>query len=315
MSGRPAIRPERLATRLARFAEIGATPRGGVNRQALTEGDRQARALLADLALARGFSLRQDEAANLFLRREGGDPALPPLLLGSHLDTQPTGGRFDGALGVLAGFEVLEALEDVGAQTGRAVELVSWTNEEGCRFAPGAMGSQAFAQGQMAPEWREAHAPDGARLDDELALTLAALPGVPLAPLGSPIAAYLELHIEQGPILEREDVPVGVVTGIQGTVWLEVTLTGQAAHAGTTPLDFRRDPLAAATRLLAALHGEVMPSDPQARFTVGRIEASPGSVNAVPESVTFTVDLRHPDAERLAALEQRVREAAMREAD
>ncbi|WP_416356255.1 Zn-dependent hydrolase [Aureimonas phyllosphaerae] len=305
MIGRPAIRSERLLERLDRFAAIGATARGGVNRQALTEGDRQARALLTELAGARGFHVRQDEAANLFLRRDGTDTALSPLLLGSHLDTQPTGGRFDGALGVLAAFEVLEALEDASVVCERAQEVVVWTNEEGSRFAPGAMGSQAFAGGSLPAAWRDARSPDGARLGDELAATVAALP-VPIVPLGFPIAAYLELHIEQGPVLEREDIPVGVVTGIQGTLWLDVEIEGQAAHAGTTPLEFRRDPMRTAAAAMAAFYRTIMPSDPEARFTIGRIASEPGSVNAVPERVRFTIDLRHPDAAVLASLAGRI---------
>ncbi|MBB3996755.1 Zn-dependent hydrolase [Aureimonas pseudogalii] len=308
MSGRPAIRPDRLQDRLARFAAIGATPKGGVDRQALTQGDRQARALLVDLAGSRGFSVRQDAAANLFLRRPGEDADLPPLLLGSHLDTQPTGGRFDGALGVLAAFEVLEALEDAGVSAPRSVEIAVWTNEEGSRFAPGAMGSQAFASGLLPAEWLDARASDGARLGDELAATIGSLPA-PVTSLGFPIAAYLELHIEQGPVLERENTPIGVVTGIQGTLWLAVELEGRAAHAGTTPLDFRQDPMRAAATAMAELYRTVMPTDPDARFTIGRIEVQPGSINSVPESVRFTIDLRHPDAAVLAGLERQVRAA------
>ncbi|WP_244496285.1 Zn-dependent hydrolase [Aureimonas ureilytica] len=305
----------RLLSRLDRFAAIGATPRGGVNRQALTEGDREARALLASLGRERGFALRQDAAANLFLRREGANASLPPVLLGSHLDTQPTGGRFDGALGVLAGLEVLEALENAGALTPRAVELVAWTNEEGSRFAPGAMGSRAFADETLPESWLEARAPDGARLGDELAQTLRALPDVPLAPLGARVASYLELHIEQGPILEREGLPIGVVSGIQGTRWLEVTLEGASAHAGTTPLAFRRDPMMAAAAALAALQADVMPQDEDARLTVGRIEAEPGSINAIPERVRFTLDLRHPSQERLDEMDALARTVCEREAE
>ncbi|KTR05618.1 allantoate amidohydrolase [Aureimonas ureilytica] len=305
----------RLLSRLDRFAAIGATPRGGVNRQALTSGDREARALLASLGRERGFALRQDAAANLFLRREGANASLPPLLLGSHLDTQPTGGRFDGALGILAGLEVLETLEDAGVSTPRAVELVAWTNEEGSRFAPGAMGSRAFADETLPESWLEARAPDGARLGDELAQTLRALPDVPLAPLGARVASYLELHIEQGPILEREGLPIGVVSGIQGTRWLEVTLEGASAHAGTTPLAFRRDPMMAATAALAALQADVMPRDSDARLTVGRIKAEPGSINAIPERVRFTLDLRHPSQERLDEMDALVRTVCEREAE
>ncbi|KQT70072.1 Zn-dependent hydrolase [Aureimonas sp. Leaf460] len=309
----PRIDPDRLLARLDAFAAIGATARGGVNRQALTEGDREARALLASLGQARGFLVEQDACANLFLRRAGTDAALPPLLLGSHLDTQPTGGRFDGALGVLAGFEVLEALEDAGVTSPRAVELAVWTNEEGSRFLPGCMGSQAFSAGEIPAGWTNILGADGARFGDELAATLGALSGVPFRPLGGPIAAYIELHIEQGPVLEREDIAIGTVTGIQGTRWLEAVLTGAAAHAGTTPPAYRRDPMAAAAAALHALAG-VMAGDAAARLTVGRIHAEPGSINAVPERVAFTLDLRHPDAGALDAIEREVRAVVEAEA-
>lgn len=307
MSSPPAIRAGRLQDRLAAFAAIGATAKNGVNRQALTAGDRQARRLLAELGSARGFAVSQDAAANLFLRREGKDPSLPPLLLGSHLDTQPTGGRFDGALGVLAALEVLEALADAGVETPRAVEVVAWTNEEGSRFSPGCFGSQAFAAGRIDPAWENALSLDGERLGDELAATLAALADAAMRPLGGTIAGYLELHIEQGPVLEREEIAVGAVTGIQGTRWLEIAIAGAAAHAGTTPSSFRRDPMVAAAAALHDLYGNVMPRDENARLTVGRLRAEPGSINAVPERVIFSVDIRHPDPARLDAIEAHVR--------
>jgi N-carbamoyl-L-amino-acid hydrolase len=305
-----AIDPARLLRRIDQFAAIGATPDGGVDRQALTPGDRAARSMLAGLARERDFAVSQDAMANLFVRRDGVRGDLPPLLIGSHLDSQPTGGRFDGALGVIAAFEVLEALEDAGIKTPRPIELVAWTNEEGSRFAPGAMGSQAFAAAAIPDAWGSLVAPDGPGFAGELQATIDALPGAALRPLGGAIAAYVELHIEQGPVLERAKTPIGVVTGIQGTRWLEVTMTGRAAHAGTTPLSFRRDPLVAAVALMKQLHDTVMPADPDARLTVGRIGALPGSVNAIPGSVSFSLDLRHPLADRLADLEARVRHLA-----
>ena len=304
-----AIDPARLLGRLEQFAAIGGTPAGGVDRQALTAGDRQARALLAELARARGFAVTQDAMANLFVRREGRDKDTPPLLIGSHLDTQPTGGRYDGALGVLTAFEVLEAIEDAGVETAGSLEVVSWTNEEGSRFAPGAMGSQAFAEGAIPAVWADLSGRDGAAFAGELQATLDALP-VAMRPLGTPLSAYLELHIEQGPVLEREQIPIGVVSGVQGTTWLEVTFTGRAAHAGTTPFAFRHDPMVAAVSLLKVLQDSVMPNDADARLTVGRISALPGSVNAIPGSVTFSLDIRHPRAERLAELEAHVRTLA-----
>ncbi len=309
MTIRPEINGDRLLARLDAFAEIGATPGGGVNRQALTVGDREARALLTRLAKARGFSVFQDDAANLFIRMEGRDGNLPPLLIGSHLDSQPSGGRFDGALGTLTAFEVLESLADAGFEPERPVEVVAWTNEEGCRYAPGCMGSRAFTHGAVPAEWSDLRAEDdGRRFDDERRATIQALADeAGHRPLGFPVFAYLELHIEQGPSLEKEQIPVGIVTGVQGTRWLEVAFEGQTAHAGTTALQYRRDPLKALTLGLSGLYASVMPENPEARFTVGRIAVTPGSVNAIPATASCTIDMRHPQAAVLDRLEEDVR--------
>ncbi len=305
----------RLIGRLDTFAAIGATQKGGVNRQALTEGDRRARRLLAELAWTRGFSVLQDPMANLFIRRAGHDESLPPLLIGSHLDSQPAGGRFDGALGTLSAFEVLESLEDARIETERAVMVVAWTNEEGCRFAPGCMGSMAFAAGEIPPEWQKKLATDGAPFAGELAKTIESLPGATVIPLGFPVHAYLEVHIEQGPSLEANDIPIGVVGGIQGTRWLDVIVTGQTAHAGTTGQAYRRDPLRALTAALSSLYEAIMPSDPDARFTIGRVSVEPGSVNAIPDEARCTVDIRHPDPGRLDELEKQVTSTIAKESD
>lgn len=302
------VNGERLLANLQRFAQIGATPKGGVNRQALTELDRQARKLLADLAMKRGFAVFQDELANLFVRREGRRPDLPPLVIGSHLDSQPSGGKFDGALGTLSAFEVLESLEDQGIETERAVEVVAFTNEEGCRFAPGCMGSMAFAAGKMPDEWKDLRAVDGASFLDELAATLQSLPEAKMRKLGFPVFGYVEIHIEQGRLLESEGLPIGIVTGIQGTRWLDVELTGQTSHAGTTLLKFRRDPMRVASQALAQLYESIMPLDESARFTVGRMSLQPGAVNAIPEKVRFTIDIRHPTTSALDAIEQVIRD-------
>ena len=309
------IDSNRLNSRLQAFAAIGETAKGGVNRQALTDGDRSARRLLAELAWARGFGVFQDPMANLFVWRNGLDEALPPLLIGSHLDSQPAGGRFDGALGTLSAFEVLESLEDAGTATERSVVVVSWTNEEGCRFSPGCMGSMAFSEGAIPATWQDKVATDGAGFTEELALTIASLPEAAMLPLGFPVHAYLEVHIEQGPSLEAAGIPIGVVKGIQGTRWLDVTLTGQTAHAGTTGLAWRRDPLHALTAALSSLYGTVMPEDSDARFTIGRIMAEPGSVNAIPEVVRCTVDMRHPDPGRLDEIEELARSRIGQEAE
>jgi N-carbamoyl-L-amino-acid hydrolase len=303
------INGQRLIDRLDRFAQIGATAKGGVNRQALTDLDRQARQLLTELALQRGFKVFQDPIANLFIRREGRNPDLSPLLIGSHLDSQPAGGRFDGALGTLAAFEVLETLEDCGVETERPVEVVSFTNEEGCRFAPGCMGSMAFAAGSIPSAWETMCATDGALFADELSATLESLPVAAMRPLGTPVFAYLEVHIEQGPSLEKEGLPIGIVTGIQGTRWLEVIIEGQTAHAGTTALQYRHDPMQATVNALAELYRDIMPADPAARFTIGRMALEPGAVNAIPATVRFTIDFRHPSLTTIGVMEQTIRMA------
>ena len=303
------INGQRLIDRLDRFAQIGATAKGGVNRQALTDLDRQARQLLTELALQRGFKVFQDPIANLFIRREGRNPDLSPLLIGSHLDSQPAGGRFDGALGTLAAFEVLETLEDCGVETERPVEVVSFTNEEGCRFAPGCMGSMAFAAGSIPSAWETMCATDGALFADELSATLESLPVAAMRPLGTPVFAYLEVHIEQGPSLEKEGLPIGIVTGIQGTRWLEVIIEGQTAHAGTTALQYRHDPMQATANALAELYRDIMLADPAARFTIGRMALEPGAVNAIPATVRFTIDFRHPSLTTIGVMEQTIRMA------
>ncbi|MER9327652.1 Zn-dependent hydrolase [Mesorhizobium sp. M0488] len=309
----PEIDGERLLGRLDAFARIGATPAGGVNRQAFSAEDRGARRLLAELAKERGFAVFQDGIANLFIRRDGVDARLPPLLIGSHLDSQPTGGRFDGALGTLSAFEALEALEDAQAETRMPIEVVAWANEEGSRFAPGAMGSMAFAGTDVAA-WKSIVGSDGACLGTEIEATIAALPEAGLRPLGMSISGYIELHIEQGPSLEQERLPIGVVTAVQGTRWLEVSIEGAAGHAGTTALAYRRDPMVAAVAAMHRLQTTIMPLDSRARFTVGRVAAQPGSINAIPQSVIFTVDIRHPQPERLEAIEAEVRQVCAAEA-
>ncbi|WP_377295423.1 Zn-dependent hydrolase [Rhizobium sp. SG2393] len=307
MSFSASVNGSRLLRSLAEFAAIGATPAGGVNRQALSPEDRAARRLLAERAQARGFSIFQDEAANLFVRRRGSHDDLPAVLIGSHLDSQPTGGRFDGALGTLSAFEVLEAIEDAGIATVRPIEVVAFTNEEGSRFAPGCMGSMVFAGVHAIREWNAARAPDGTYLEQDLAATLDALPEAMMRHARPEVFAFIELHIEQGPVLEREGVPIGVVTAVQGTKWLEVTFTGEAAHAGTTPREFRKDAMAAAAEAIGALQATVMVADPQARLTVGRLLLEPGSINVIPRRVTFTIDIRHPERTSLADIEKQVR--------
>jgi N-carbamoyl-L-amino-acid hydrolase len=291
------IDQKRLWDRHMAIAKFGETGNGGVNRQALTDDDRRARAALAEWAHARGFEVLIDEAANMHIRREGWEQGAPVVLSGSHLDTQPAGGNFDGVYGVLAAFEVLEALEDGGIRTRRPVEAVVWTNEEGCRFAPGCTGSMVFAGVGTLADYADAAALDGARFGEEVARTIAATPHARHRDSGIPLAGYIEAHIEQGPRLEAERLSIGAVTGIQGGSSFEITVTGEEGHAGTVPLALRRDAMRSAVAVVNGLHDLMADPDDIVKFTIGRFQAFPGSPNTIPGKVVFTIDFRHPDAD------------------
>ena len=295
MSSANAVKEDRLWQRHVDMAKLGGTPKGGVNRQALSPEDAAARNLLASWAKARGFAIFTDAIGNLFVRREGSDPGALPVMSGSHMDSQPTGGRFDGMYGVLAAFEALEALEDAKVKTRRPVIAVAWTNEEGSRFQPGAMGSAVFAGHNRLEDMLAVKDWKGVVLKDALAETLKAAP----APLrdgkpGFALAGYVEAHIEQGPRLENDRKTIGVVTAIQGSRRYIVTVDGEEAHAGTTPRAARKDAFAAATRIAAAMYEATTDANDTLRFTIGRVEVSPGSPNTVPGKAVFTIDMRHP---------------------
>jgi N-carbamoyl-L-amino-acid hydrolase len=303
--------------RLMAMARLGAIPGDGVNRACLTPLDREARRLLCAWAAEAGAAVSLDDAANLWLRREGEEPGAAPVLTGSHMDTQPQGGRFDGIYGVIAGLEVLSAMHDAGVRTRRPVEVVAWTNEEGGRFAPGCMGSMAWSGFKPLAAFADARDPDGARFADALAEHLAAERDLPRRPLGptrdATPHAYLEAHIEQGPRLERDGVDIGVVTGIQGSRWFTVTLDGETAHAGTTPLALRRDAVQDFVRAADALNALMADPADVLRFTIGRVVVRPNTSNSVADRVEFTIDLRHPDGalltERGDAVEATVKRA------
>lgn len=295
---------------LLELAQYGATANGGVNRQALSAEDIAARIHVVRWAEKQGFSAFQDEIGNLFIRRDGAEPGLPPVLTGSHLDSQPKGGRFDGAFGVVAGLEVLQALNDAGTVTRRPVEVVAWTNEEGSRFSPGAMGSSVFARVRDLSAVLEVRDRDDVLLRDALRETLAATPATTREAGGGTVHCYLEAHIEQGPLLEEAGLCIGVVTGIQGIARLTVDVVGEEAHAGTVPRRARKDALSGAVAVVSALERE-LGSDDDLRFTVGRFEVFPGSPNTVPGRAHFTIDLRHPHDARLHAARRRIHEVAM----
>jgi N-carbamoyl-L-amino-acid hydrolase len=298
---------ERLWTTLMQFAEIGATPKGGVKRIALTEVDAAGRALFTRLCEAAGCAVRVDEMGNMFARRPGRDAGRLPVLMGSHLDSQPTGGKFDGALGVIAGLEVLRSLNDLEITTEAPVELVNWTDEEGCRFGRAMMGSAVWSGISDLRTVQAMRDGEGVSVGEALRAIGFAGPE-PCAAFAAD--AMFELHIEQGPILEAEGVPIGVVTGAQAQIWWHATVTGQDSHAGTTPPVARRDALLTAARIIDLVDklmregGDGKITD-TGRGTVGRLFVEPNSPNVIPGQVKFTVEFRHPDDARIAALVER----------
>jgi N-carbamoyl-L-amino-acid hydrolase len=299
----PRISGTRLWSRLMEMAEIGATPRGGCNRQALTDGDLEGRRLFGRWAAAAGCTLRVDAIGNIFVRRPGREAEAPVVMTGSHLDTQPTGGKFDGIYGVLAGLEVIESLNDRAIETRHPIEVAVWCNEEGCRFPAAMMGSAVWS-GRM--PLASAHA-----LTDRAGLSvrqeLERL-GVDISsPMSrQPVKAAFEVHIEQGPVLEQRSKAIGVVTGVQHMSRHEVIVQGQEAHAGPTPMDMRRDPIRVLADVLPTMYATAARHGRDARFTVGIIETSPGSANTVPGQLRFTVDLRHPDGSQYRSLRSEI---------
>ncbi len=292
----------RLWERLMALARHGARPDGGVNRQALSDEEIAARAELVAWGRAAGLQPFTDDAANLFLRLEGRDPSLPPVLAGSHIDSQPTGGKFDGALGVIAALEAVQSIKESGLRPNRPIEVVAWMNEEGSRFAPGMMGSATYAGTRQLSSILDIRDLSGKSVADEIRRLLASDHNVPKRALGRPAAAFLEVHIEQGPVLEREHKTIGIVTGMQGKRTFRVTITGQEAHAGTTPRAARKDALLAAARIVGALEKAFEDAEDLVRFTVGQLIIEPNAPSVVPAKVTFSIDLRHPQASTLTEL-------------
>lgn len=298
------VNSERLRAAIAELAAFGGRPDGGVSRQTLTDTDLQARRWLVDRVRGLGCAVEIDDCANLFFRRPGRS-ALPAVLTGSHADTQPVGGKLDGAYGVLAGLELVQALNDAGIQTERAVEVVAWTNEEGSRFGPGCMGSSAFVDPDRLAAYRASVDGEGVSFGQALDRALQAMPDVPRRAMRQPLAGYIELHIEQGPVLEGANVALGVVTGIQSVRWYRVKATGVAAHAGTTPMDVRADAMAACIQVAHRLQAEAAThATSQLRLTLGRWLVSPNSINTIPGEVEFTIDVRCVDEQVLAAFDR-----------
>ncbi len=295
----------RLWDSLMEMAKIGATDLGGVRRLALTDLDRQSRDLFRHWCEEAGCTVTHDAMGNMFARRPGRNDSLPPIVTGSHLDSQPTGGKFDGAYGVLAGLEVVRALNDAGLETEAPIEVAVWTNEEGSRFAPAMVGSGVHA-GIFTVD--EAHAiadTDGKTMGEELERIGYKGEGCG----GRDFGAYFEAHIEQGPILEAAELPIGIVSGAQAQRWYEINVTGQESHAGPTPMAIRKDALVGASAIVLAVNRIGHDFQPGACSTCGMIESSPNSRNVIPGKVFLTVDLRHPDDDKLAEMDQAFRKA------
>ena len=302
------IDPGRLWDDLMVTAKIGATPKGGICRLTLTDLDRQVRDWFKAQVEALGCTVTIDDMGTMFARRPGQRDDLPPIAMGSHLDTQPTGGKFDGALGVLAALEAMRTLHRAGYETFAPIEVVNWTNEEGSRFAPAMIASGVFA-GVFKRDWAVARA-DRSGETFGAALEAIGYRG-PQRSGNHPLSAFFEVHIEQGPFLEAEHKDIGIVTGVQAMRWYEATLTGQDSHAGTTPMDRRHDALLGAARLVEAVNAAAR-LHPQAVGTVGILEVKPGSPNVIPGEVFITMDLRDPDASVLDRMESDIAAAARR---
>lgn len=306
------INGQRLWDSLMEMGQIGGTPKGGVCRLALTDLDKEGRDLFVDWCLEAGCTVRVDTMGNIFARRAGKDNSLPPVVMGSHLDTQPTGGKFDGIYGVLSGLEVIRSLNDHNIETLAPVEASVWTNEEGSRFPPAMVASGVFA-GVFDLEYGLSRADlDGKTMGDELA-RIGYAGEVECG--NSEFKAFFEAHIEQGPILENEKKTIGIVTDAQGQRWYEVTLTGQESHAGPTPMLSRKDALVGAAKIIDQVNRIGLSNQPSACATVGLLQVFPNSRNVIPGEVFFTIDFRHPNDQILAGMDHELRELSKRIAD
>jgi len=286
------VNGERLWSTIIETSRFGGTPGGGVTRLTLSDADREVRDWFVAQCRALGCVVTVDEVGNIFARRAGRDNTRPPIAFGSHLDTQPSGGKFDGIAGVLSGLEVMRTLSENDVVTDSPLELIDWTNEEGSRFAPTMIASGAFSGIYTTGYAHGLKDRQGNTFRGELERIgyLGDRPAGDHRP-----AAYFELHIEQGPILDQEHVTIGVVTGAQGQRWYDVTVTGRDSHAGATPMPTRKDAMLACARVTEGVSQVALSHPPAGMGTVGLVEVRPNSRNVIPGRVFFTVDLRHPD--------------------
>lgn len=298
----------RLWQSLMDLARIGGTPKGGVCRLALTDLDRQGRDLFVQWAREAGCSIRVDAIGNIFARRAGADDSLPPVMTGSHIDTQPTGGKFDGNYGVMAGLEVVRTLNAAGVRTRAPIEVAVWTNEEGSRFVPVMMGSGVFAGAFTLEHALAQRDTQGVSVAEALQAIGYAGPATPTPAVG----AYFEAHIEQGPVLENHERVIGVVQAALGQRWYDVVVQGMEAHAGPTPMELRQDALLAASALITEVNAIAVSRKPHARGTVGSLEVFPNSRNVIPGQVKLSVDLRAPDDAQLLDMDRALRDACAR---
>jgi len=287
------IRGDRLCQSLLELAQIGATPKGGVCRLALTDLDKQGRLWVLEKARCLGLEITTDQIGNTFMRRSGKNTHLPPVMTGSHIDTQPTGGKYDGNYGVLAGLEVIETLIDHGIETEAPIEVVFWTNEEGSRFTPVMMGSGVFSGAVSLDHAYAAQDIKGKNVKEEL-LRIGFLGNQ--KPGDHPCGAYFEAHIEQGPVLENQNIVIGVVPAVMGLRWFDCTVHGFEAHAGPTPMDIRSDALQNAMKIMQYVIEIAQQYSPHGRGTVGMVQVFPNSRNVIPGQVQFSIDIRHPDS-------------------
>ncbi|SDI61505.1 Zn-dependent hydrolase [Variovorax sp. OV700] len=305
------INGERLWNSLMELAKLGATEKGGVCRIALTDLDRQGRDLFTRWAREAGCEVRVDQIGNIFARRAGRDNTLPPVVTGSHIDTQPTGGKFDGNYGVLAGLEVIRSLNDANVVTEAPLEIAVWTNEEGSRFVPVMMGSGVFADAFTLEHALAQRDNDGISVAEALA-SIGYAGAAPASAAASPVGAYFEAHIEQGPVLEANERVIGVVEGALGQRWYDVVLQGMEAHAGPTPMELRKDALLAASELVMEVNRIALAHAPHGRGTVGWIENYPNSRNVIPGRVKLSVDLRAADDVVLSAMDAELKASVQR---
>jgi beta-ureidopropionase / N-carbamoyl-L-amino-acid hydrolase len=287
------IHGDRLCQSLLELAKIGATPKGGVCRLALTDLDKQGRMWVLEKAHRLGLEITTDQIGNTFMRRSGKNTHLPPVMTGSHIDTQPTGGKYDGNYGVLAGLEVIETLIDHGIETEAPIEVVFWTNEEGSRFTPVMMGSGVFSGAVSLDHAYAAQDIKGKNVKEEL-LRIGFLGNQ--KPGDHPCGAYFEAHIEQGPVLENQNIVIGVVPAVMGLRWFDCTVHGFEAHAGPTPMDIRSDALQNAMKIMQYVIEIAQQYSPHGRGTVGMVQVFPNSRNVIPGQVQFSIDIRHPDS-------------------